>query len=81
MLRVNNRPVEFTFDTGAEVTVLTEDTSKLLGLELDGPEKCLTGADGSGLNVAGMSEVCIQSTCRSVYDPIYVLKGSGKNLL
>ena len=81
MLRVNNRPVEFTFDTGAEVSVITEKTSKMLGLELTEPEKALTAADGSKLNVAGMSKVCIKSTFRSVNALVYVLRGSGRNLL
>lgn len=81
MLRANNRPVEFTFDTGAEVSVITEKTSKTLGLELTKPKKGLTGADGSKLNVAGMSKVCIKSTFRSVNALVYVLRGSGRNLL
>ena len=81
MLKVNGKEVEFTFDTGAEVSVVTEKTSKMLGLELTEPEKGLTGADGSKLNVAGMSKVCIKSTFRSVNVPVYVLRSSGRNLL
>ena len=81
MLKVNGKEVEFTFDTGAEVSVVTEKTSKILGLELTEPEKGLTGADGSKLNVTGMSKVCIKSTFRSVNAPVYVLRGSGRNLL
>ena len=80
-MKVNDKAVEFTFDTGAEVTVITEKASKVLGLELTEPAKCLTGADGSDLNVTGMSTVCIKSTYMSVNAIVYVLKGARRNLL
>ena len=50
-LDVNNCDVEFVCDTGADVSVLTETTSDMLGLELRKPDYQLTSADGSGLNV------------------------------
>ena len=66
---------------GADVSTLTEKTSKKLGLVLKQPERQLTGADGSNLKVAGVSEVCIKSTYCCVNAPIYVLSGSKSNLL
>ena len=78
---VNGIDVKFTFDTGADVSTLTEKTSKKLGLVLKQPERQLTGADGSNLKVAGVSEVCIKSTYCCVNAPIYVLSGSKSNLL
>lgn len=41
----------------------------------------MTGADGTNLNVAGVCNVTIESKCCSVDTPVYVLKGSRKNLL
>jgi len=50
-------------------------------LVLNKPDKCLTSADGSQLNVDGYCIVCIKSTYNIVEAPVYVLRGSGKNLL
>ena len=80
-LNVNGIDVKFTFDTGADVSTLTEKTSKKLGLVLKQPERQLTGADGSNSKVAGVSEICIKSTYCCVNAPIYVLSGSKSNLL
>lgn len=60
---------------------MTEKDSSLLGLELYKPDQCLTGADGSKLNVLGIAKVAIKSTYRSIDTSVYVLKGSRKNLL
>ena len=51
-LDVNNCDVEFICDTGAAVSILTEATSDMLGLELQKPDCQLTSADCSDLNVA-----------------------------
>jgi hypothetical protein len=69
------------FDTGAEVSTITENTVRSLDLQVVQPEKGLSGADGSALRVTGMSNVCIKSTFRSVNAPVYVLKGAKRNLL
>jgi len=81
MLRVNDKEIEFTIDTGAEVSVLNTNSAKNLGLNIVKPAKVLVGADGSQLNVRGMAEVCIASTFRSLNTNVYIMAGSSKNLL
>jgi hypothetical protein len=80
-LHVNNVEVEFTFDTGADVSTLTEKTCDMLCIKLQEPDRCLSGADGSMLNVLGVSNVNIKGTYGAVNAPVYVLKGSSRNLL
>jgi hypothetical protein len=52
-----------------------------LGLKLNKPERCLTSADGSDLNIKGVCDVNIKGTYSSIDTEIYVLKGSKRNLL
>ena len=52
------------FDTGADVSTLTERTGKKLGLELEKPDRHLSGADGSQLNVTGFSS---EPICGIIY--------------
>ena len=60
---------------------MTEESARSLKLATDIPGRTLLGADGTNLKVEGMTNVTIQSTCRSVEAPIYVLKGSSKKKL
>jgi len=69
------------FDTGADVSTLTVETSKILGLELRSPERLLSGADGNALRVKGTSDVHIESNYKAIDTCVYVLEGSRKNLL
>ena len=80
-MQVNGQPVDFTFDTGADVSILTTETSKALGLTLSSPDRLLNGADGSKLKVAGVSKVYIRSTYNAIETSVYVLKGANRNLL
>lgn len=80
-LKVNGMDVDFTLDTGADVSTVTVETSKTLGLDLANSDRHLSGADGSSLNVKGFSKVCLESTSKTVNAPIYVLRGSKRNLL
>ena len=73
--------IDFTFDTGADVSTLTEKDCEKLGLQLKVPERCLAGADGSRLKVLDIANVCTESTRRSINAPVYVLKRSKRNLL
>ena len=50
-LIINNCNVEFIWGTGADVSISTEATSEMLGLELWKPEGQLTSAEGSDLHV------------------------------
>jgi len=81
MLKVNDKEIEFTIDTGAEVSMLNTNVAKNLGLNIIKPAKVLSGADGSKLNVRGMADVCIASAFRSLNTNDYIIAGSSKNLL
>ena len=61
--------------------MVTENTSERLDIKLSATDKCLTGADGSVLDVIGSTNVCIKGTYKSVMAPVYVLRGSNRNLL
>jgi len=81
MLKVNDKEIEFTIDTGAEISMLNTNVAKNLGLNIMKPAKVLVGADDSKLNVRGMADVCIASTLRSLNTNVCIIAGSSKNLL
>ena len=54
-LRVNGQTTAFILDTGADVTVITENTSKRLKANVVYTNKILTGAGGKPLTVIGGS--------------------------
>ena len=56
-MSVNGVEVDFTLDTGSDVTIITEETSKSLNLKLEKPERVLVGADQGQLEVVGESEI------------------------
>ena len=68
-------------DTGAEVSILTEETSKLLELRLERSARVLSGADGTPLSVLGRTEVLLESKLKHTRATVYVLKGARFNLL
>ena len=78
---MNGKNIDFTFDTGADVSTLTEKDCEKLGLQLKVPERCLAGADGSRLKVLGIADVSIKSKDKAINAPVYVLKRSKRNLL
>ena len=57
-IQVNDQDVSFKVNTGAEVTVISKDASKALGLDaLQPPTKKLYGPDQSPLEVVGETTV------------------------
>ena len=68
-------------DTGADVTVLTEETSRLLRVHLVKPTRVLVGAGGSTLRVLGETRARIASKNKSVSATVYVVEGAKRNLL
>jgi predicted aspartyl protease len=78
---VNNVAVEFTIDTGAEVTVLTESTGRKLNLDYSKPSRVLYAANGSDLNVLGESKVNISNNGISTRARVYISDSASSNLL
>ena len=73
--------MEFTFDTGTDVSTRTKKASKKLGLNLKEPEQTLNGADGNRLHVLGVADVAIKSTYIAIDTSVNILKGYRRNLL
>ena len=73
--------MEFTFDTGADVSTRTEKASRKLGLTLKEPEQTLNGADGNRLHVLGVADAAIKSIYRTIDTSVNIPKGSRRNLL
>ena len=77
-LDVNNCDVEFVCDTGADVSILTETSSDMLGLEQRKPDCQQTSADGSDVNVVEVCNMCISNHSHFINSDVYVLRGSKK---
>ncbi|KAF6036280.1 hypothetical protein EB796_005412 [Bugula neritina] len=80
-LRVNDRNIEFVLDTGADVSTITEDTSKTLALKLHKSDRVLKSADNSQLSVLGKAGVVLGSKFKKTVTNLYVIKGSKSNIL
>lgn len=80
-MKVNGESVDFTIDTGADVTVLTCKTFERLGTRLNQPSKLLLSADGSKLDVVGEANVSIKSKHKSIDTTVSVVKGAKRDLL
>ena len=78
---VNGKELDFTLDTGSQVTIITEQSSRDLRLAFKDPSKCLVGADGSALNVIGESDVTLSNKHRSVDCLASIIRGARRNLL
>lgn len=80
-LLVNRTSVTFTIDTGAVVTILTEETAECLKLELLTPTWVLVGPDGRRLHSIGEAEVSIRSEHSSVMARVAVVRHAPENLI
>ena len=78
---VNGRGVDFTLDTGSDVTIITETTSRDLRLELTKPSRYLVGADSTPLNVVGESVVELNNKGLIVSSLASIIKNATRNLL
>ena len=78
---VNGRGVDFTLDTGSDVTIITETTSRDLRLELTKPSRYLVGADSTPLNVVGESVVELNNKGLIVSSLTSIIKNATRNLL
>ena len=74
-IRVDGTYTDFVVDTGAEVSTVTEATSRILSLTLEKSERTLSGADGSPLSVLGKSEVLLENKLKFAKTTVYVIKG------
>ena len=81
-IQVNNQDVSFKVDTGAEVTVISKDVSKALGLDaLQPPIKNLYGPDQSPFEVVGETPVRLAYRDKQCTQAIFVLQKVKHNLL
>jgi len=80
-LKVNDVDVEFVIDTGADVTVVTEDTRRRLRLKCERPRRVVVDASGSEMNITGQANVCIKSKNAVSDARIVVARDAEVNLL
>ena len=81
-IQVNGQYVSFKVDTGAEVTVISEDASRALGLNTLQPStKKLHGPDHSPLKVVGHATVRLADSDKQCTHVIFVLQKGKHNLL
>lgn len=81
-LNVNGVITPFILDTGADVTVITENTSKHLGANIVNTAKNLTGASGKPLKVVGeISMKIVSKQSKSIHTTGFIVKGAMNNLL
>ena len=81
-IQVNGQYVNFKVDTGAKVTVISEDASRALGLDTLQPStKKLHGLDHSPLEVVGQATVRLAYRDKQCTHVIFVLRKVKHNLL
>lgn len=81
-LQVNDKPIEFHIDTGAEVTVISERVwTQLDKPALQSSDRNLKCPDTHSLPVKGMLTASIKSHTHEAKTQIYVVKGLSKSLL
>ena len=83
-LHVNGKEITFKLDTGAEVSVITEETMNSLRIspqEQRNSQKRLFGADRKPLEVVCEFVACLTHNGQSAKQPLYVVKRLQNNLL
>ena len=65
---------DFAVETGAEVSLVTGATIKILSLTLENSDRILSGVDGSPLSVLGKSEVLLENKLKFAKATVYVIK-------
>jgi len=81
-INVNRHDVSFKIDTGAEVTVISDNITKSIGLhQLHPPTKKLHGPDNSPLEVIGGATVRLVYKGTECTQPIFVVRNVKQNLL
>ena len=81
-LYTNGKKTDYKLDTGADVTVLTEDTFKGLDIKYRTPSKILKGANGKVMKVLGEVDICLSSRRGvTIETKAFVLCGASSNLL
>ena len=77
-LDVHKCDVEFIYDIGADVSIVIETTTDMLGLKLQKPDWPLTSADGYSNNVAGVCNAQNSEHSYLINADVYVFQGSKK---
>ena len=81
-ININGHTAVFKVDTGAEVTVIAEDTVNSLNIkELQTPSKTLHGPDNKPLDVHGEFQAKLVHKDHECIQPVFVVKNVKHNLL
>ena len=82
ILQLNNKPVKFCIDTGADVSLISEQVWKKIGKPpLKPSDRNLKCPDTHSLSVRGMLTAQIKSQSNQVQEPIYIVRGLTRSLL
>ena len=82
ILQLNNKSVKFCIDTGADVSLISEQVWKKIGKPpLQPSDRNLKCPDTHSLSVRGMLTAQIKSQSNQVQEPIYIVRGLTRSLL
>ena len=82
VVSVNEKPIEFEIDTGAEVSVISKKAHRDIGCPtLRSPEKTLRGPSNNELSVKGQFTAKLRSGGKEVEQELYVVDDLHKHLL
>ena len=81
MLTVEGEKLEFVLDTGSDITVITEEASRLLGSKIYPCSNILLGPNGSELETIGEIDVTIATRHRSIGVCVAIVANAKRNLL
>ena len=74
LLMMNDHKTEFIIDTGADVTVISEQLCKQVGCHLQASSHTLCGPDHQMLPVIGKGIVTLQKGSQVVQETVYVVE-------
>jgi len=73
-LLINDHKVEFTINTGAEVTVISKELCEQVGCTLHASSHTLCGPDHQTLPVVGKGIVTLRKASQLVQETVYVMR-------
>ncbi len=73
-IRLENKNVTFKLDTGAEVSVISEELASSLKVKLEKAKKILNGLAGQTLDVIGQFNRKLSHGSQIIQETIYVVK-------
>ena len=80
-IKLNGQNTVFKLDTGAEVSAVTQETYRNLGIQLSKPQKMLHGPSQTPLQVTGQFQGKLEYKGKETLQSVYVVNHLKRNLL